>query len=319
MTDKAKRKGLSNAASGRMRVTCPPHHFGPIGPEHDPERGTGVAVGECWQSRLHCRQWGTHLPHVAGIAGQANAGAQSVVLSGAGRLSCALISRVQMRVHAHSARTARAGGYEDDRDEGEWFLYTGSGGRDLSGNKRTSKVQTSDQVFESSNKALRTSCERGLPVRVVRSHKEARSAYAPTDAEHGVRYDGVYKIVACWRLPGQQGPLVCRYLFRRCDNEPAPWCSASDTGDGPWAAEALPDEATAELARATEAVTHPAAAPAWDYDAATARWGWATAPPVPPPAPGRAAPDTPVQAALKHVRTVRRRPHKRTARESPTR
>lgn len=30
--------------------------------------------------------------------------------------------------------------YEDDRDEGEWFLYTGSGGRDLSGNKRTSKV-----------------------------------------------------------------------------------------------------------------------------------------------------------------------------------
>lgn len=31
--------------------------------------------------------------------------------------------------------------YEDDRDEGEWFLYTGSGGRDLSGNKRTNKVR----------------------------------------------------------------------------------------------------------------------------------------------------------------------------------
>jgi E3 ubiquitin-protein ligase UHRF1 len=30
--------------------------------------------------------------------------------------------------------------YEDDRDEGDWFLYTGSGGRDLSGNKRTAKV-----------------------------------------------------------------------------------------------------------------------------------------------------------------------------------
>ena len=30
--------------------------------------------------------------------------------------------------------------YEDDKDEGEWFLYTGSGGRDLSGNKRVSKV-----------------------------------------------------------------------------------------------------------------------------------------------------------------------------------
>ncbi len=33
-----------------------------------------------------------------------------------------------------------SGGYEDDKDEGEWFLYTGSGGRDLSGNKRTNKV-----------------------------------------------------------------------------------------------------------------------------------------------------------------------------------
>ena len=35
--------------------------------------------------------------------------------------------------------------YEDDRDEGEWFLYTGSGGRDLSGNKRVTKVQSFDQ------------------------------------------------------------------------------------------------------------------------------------------------------------------------------
>lgn len=34
-----------------------------------------------------------------------------------------------------------SGGYEDDHDEGEWFLYTGSGGRDLSGNKRTNKVR----------------------------------------------------------------------------------------------------------------------------------------------------------------------------------
>ena len=36
--------------------------------------------------------------------------------------------------------------YEDDRDEGEWFLYTGSGGRDLSGNKRTNKEQSFDQA-----------------------------------------------------------------------------------------------------------------------------------------------------------------------------
>jgi E3 ubiquitin-protein ligase UHRF1 len=73
----------------------------------------GVTVGEWWKDRLDCRQWGAHFPHVAGIAGQSSVGAQSVVLSG---------------------------GYEDDRDEGDWFLYTGSGGRDLSGNKRVTKV-----------------------------------------------------------------------------------------------------------------------------------------------------------------------------------
>lgn len=90
MTENAKRKGLSNAASGRMRVSCPPHHFGPIGPQFDPERGQGIRVGECWQNRLHCRQWGAHLPHVAGIAGQSEVGAQSVVLSGAPACDCFL-------------------------------------------------------------------------------------------------------------------------------------------------------------------------------------------------------------------------------------
>jgi E3 ubiquitin-protein ligase UHRF1 len=95
-------------------VTVPNDHFGPILPEHDPENGKGVVVGDWWKDRLDCRQWGAHFPHVAGIAGQSNMGAQSVVLSG---------------------------GYEDDRDEGEWFLYTGSGGRDLSGNKRTNKAR----------------------------------------------------------------------------------------------------------------------------------------------------------------------------------
>ena len=68
--------------------------------------------------------------------------------------------------------------YEDDRDEGEWFLYTGSGGRDLSGNKRVTSVQSFDQTFEKMNKALLTSCQKGLPVRVVRSAK-ARPTLVP--------------------------------------------------------------------------------------------------------------------------------------------
>ena len=44
-----------------------------------------------------------------------------------------------------------AGGYEDDTDMGEDFTYTGSGGRDLSGNRRTA-AQSSDQKLTRMNK-----------------------------------------------------------------------------------------------------------------------------------------------------------------------
>ena len=60
--------------------------------------------------------------------------------------------------------------------------------------------------------------------------QEKRSAYAPTE-EEPVRYDGIYRIARCWRKAGMQKFLVCRYLFVRCDNEPAPW----STEGGPFA------------------------------------------------------------------------------------
>lgn len=97
-TSRAVKTGKANACSGKIFVTTLPDHFGPITAEYDPTRGQGVLVGECWEDRMECRQWGAHLPHVAGIAGQSDFGSQSVALSG---------------------------GYEDDEDHGEWFLYTG--------------------------------------------------------------------------------------------------------------------------------------------------------------------------------------------------
>ncbi|MCL7035924.1 hypothetical protein MKW94_004732, partial [Papaver nudicaule] len=174
MAERAKKTGKSNACSGKTFVTTPPDHFGPILAENDPVRKQGVLVGESWEDRMECRQWGAHLPRVAGVAGQSGHGAQSVALSGS---------------------------YKCDEDHGEWFLYTGSGGRDLSRNKHTNKDQSSDQEFVKMNEALRLSCKKGYPVRVVRSHKEKRSSYAP---ETGVRYDGVYRIEKCWRKIGIQ-------------------------------------------------------------------------------------------------------------------
>lgn len=252
-TERAQRTGRANAASGRIMVNVPNDFFGPIPPEADP-RGTGVQVGEWWQDRLDCRQWGAHFPHVAGIAGQSGMGAQSVVLSG---------------------------GYEDDLDEGDWFLYTGSGGRDLSGNKRTSKVQSFDQTFDNMNLALRLSCEKGLPVRVVRSHKEKRSSYAP-GLDTPVRYDGIYRIVKCWRKRGTQGFLMCRYLFVRCDNAPAPW-SSDESGDGAWnldtLCDILPKKALREIKTAKGKVYTTSDTPFWDWDASSGQWGWAKPPP----------------------------------------
>ncbi|KAF8725435.1 hypothetical protein HU200_019957 [Digitaria exilis] len=242
-TERAKRAGKANASSGQIFVTIAPDHFGPILAENDQKRKLGVRVGETWEDRLECRQWGAHFPHIAGIAGQSTYGAQSVALSG---------------------------GYEDDEDHGEWFLYTGSGGRDLSGNKRTNKEQSSDQKFEKMNAALRISCMKGYPVRVVRSHKEKRSSYAP---ESGLRYDGIYRIEKCWRKIGIQGEFkVCRYLFVRCDNEPAPWTS-DDHGDHP-----RPLPKIAELQDATD-ITERKGRPSWDYDEKEG-WKWIVPPPI---------------------------------------
>lgn len=53
-----------------------------------------------------------------------------------------------------------------------------SGGKDLSGNKRTNKSHSFDQKFEKYNRALQVSCLQGYPVRVVRlPHHPFFSAY----------------------------------------------------------------------------------------------------------------------------------------------
>ncbi|KAL6186243.1 hypothetical protein ACLB2K_042364 [Fragaria x ananassa] len=134
-TERAKKAGNANASAGRVFVTVPKDHLGPITAEHDPERNEGVLVGRTWENRLECVQWGVHRAPVAGICGQSNHGAQSIVLSG---------------------------GYEDDEDHGE------CGGKDLGGNKRTNKEHSSDQKFVYRNESLRISCWMGYPVRVVR-------------------------------------------------------------------------------------------------------------------------------------------------------
>lgn len=196
--------GKGMACQGRTKVCSivPPNHFGAV---------PGIHVGQLWRFRVQVSEVGVHRPHVAGIHGREFEGAYSIVL---------------------------AGGYEDDLDNGDEFYYTGSGGRDLSGNKRTAE-QSHDQKLAKMNLALARNCnasidktkgneakdwKAGKPVRVVRNAKGRKhSKYAP---EEGNRYDGIYKIVKYWPEKGKSGFLVWRYLIRRDDPSPAPWSKA---------------------------------------------------------------------------------------------
>uniref|UniRef100_A0A8C4NFK1 E3 ubiquitin-protein ligase UHRF n=1 Tax=Eptatretus burgeri TaxID=7764 RepID=A0A8C4NFK1_EPTBU len=191
-------KGMACVGRTKVCTLVPSNHYGHI---------PGVPVGTMWKFRVQVSESGVHRPHVAGIHGRSSDGAYSLVL---------------------------AGGYEDDVDHGTEFTYTGSGGRDLSGNKRTAE-QSCDQKLTNMNRALALNCKAALsnsgaeakdwqlgkPVRVVRSSKGRKySKFAPKD---GNRYDGLYKVVKYWPEKGKSGFLVWRYMLRRGDLEPAPW------------------------------------------------------------------------------------------------
>ncbi|KAJ8040062.1 E3 ubiquitin-protein ligase UHRF1 [Holothuria leucospilota] len=196
--------GKGMACQGRTKVCTivPPNHFGSI---------PGIHVGQMWKFRVQVSEAGVHRPQVGGIHGRENEGAFSIVLSGA---------------------------FLDEKDNGDDFTYTGSGGRDLSGNKRTAE-QSCDQKLTKMNLALARNCNApldrvngneaqdwrgGKPVRVVRNCKGRKhSKYAP---EEGNRYDGIFKVVKYWPERGKSGFLVWRYLLRRDDPEAAPWSKA---------------------------------------------------------------------------------------------
>jgi hypothetical protein len=114
-----------------------------------------------------------------------------------------------------------SGGYPEDEDHGDYFIYTGSGGRELAeGNKRQAK-QTLDQKLERFNLGLALTCNRAArksdtqgftapdwkksqALRVLRGFKE-KSIFAPKE---GYRYDGIYKIEKYWPRKNSQNLIV---------------------------------------------------------------------------------------------------------------
>lgn len=183
----------------RKRDRPDPKVFGPI---------RGIEVGHWWPSRMACSADSVHpvchslhlplgllltgyQPTVGGIYGTGAVGAYSVAVSG---------------------------GYEDDIDEGFRFTFTGSGGRDLKGTAKQPKnlrtaPQSSDQTLTGFNLALKTSCDTGKPVRVIRGYK---AALGP---DEGYRYDGLYTVLKAWQDTGLSGFKVWRFAFKRIDGQ----------------------------------------------------------------------------------------------------
>ncbi|WP_334182079.1 YDG/SRA domain-containing protein [Novosphingobium sp.] len=146
---------------------------------------SGPERGAVFKDRRALFDAGWHNQTDAGIAGNRQTGATSVVLSG---------------------------GYPDDEDRGDMVIYTGHGGR----GGRDSTAQAANQTFDArGNAALVTSCLRGTPIRVFRGgkHKEFRPAT-------GYRYDGLYRVDSYWYETGRAGFQMCRFKLVALEGAP---------------------------------------------------------------------------------------------------
>ncbi|KAI9223299.1 hypothetical protein BC828DRAFT_376301, partial [Blastocladiella britannica] len=216
-------------------------------------------------SRRAAAQLGVHIQQMAGIDGGRvdNGGAYAIAL---------------------------AGGYEDNVDHGETFIYTGPGVHKTASASASASASSSassqepeergasdqepaaaamTEMSTASVKLARTCSaplntvtganahdrwRESLPVRVLRSNGKAswtsaaaasRRGSAPSTPTatgtvpatylappshpirfaptHGVRYDGLYKVVRYWPDDGVSGTPVWQFELRRDDDEPAPW------------------------------------------------------------------------------------------------
>ena len=109
--------------------------------------------GQWWPLQICANRDGAHGEMEAGIAGTMALGAISIVISGAGYA---------------------------DIDEGDTLQYCGT---------TASTLDPTEPSY--STKLMRTSLQKGSPVRVLRSAKTTKSTYRPS---RGLRYDGLYTI-----------------------------------------------------------------------------------------------------------------------------
>ncbi|KNZ82340.1 E3 ubiquitin-protein ligase ORTHRUS 5 [Termitomyces sp. J132] len=176
-----------------------------IPPPTDPRFGNlGVPVGKIYENRqsnsllghkiytkcVHRKELaesGLHTKTYAGISGSVALGAFSIVVSGT---------------------------YADDNDQGDFLVYTGTGGQQDPFSSHSAIV--ADQSFlHNDNRALQRSAETKRPVRVIRG--SGAGSYAPSS---GYRFDGMYVVEDAYMDKGIDGFAVCKYNLRRVAGQP---------------------------------------------------------------------------------------------------
>jgi len=170
----------------RARLARDTRYYNPIDLERNSDNGRfghieGTKIGQMWPSRRKLSESGVHVPTKAGISGGPQTGSSSVVVSGA---------------------------YTDDIDYGDTIYYTGAGGRDEDDKYGGPAEQTKDQDFHHPhNHALRASCERNRPVRLIRAvNHNGIKMY---------RYDGLYNVESADLVKGENGYAICRFKLVR--------------------------------------------------------------------------------------------------------
>lgn len=144
----------------------------------------GLEPGAWWPFQACALFHGAHGASVAGISGQPEQGAYSIVISGQ---------------------------YEGmDHDGGEVLWYSSDGSKDNTDPENITAISSMTQ-------SLRKSLTSGRPVRVLRSSK-GNKVWSPAE---GIRYDGLYQVRDIRTPRNKQHGLYEVFKLRRLPNQPS--------------------------------------------------------------------------------------------------
>ncbi|KAI1203491.1 hypothetical protein F5X97DRAFT_330171 [Nemania serpens] len=143
----------------------------------------GIPLGTWFPLQINALFWGAHGARMAGIAGSVTTGAWSIVV---------------------------AGTYEDlDTDNGDTLYYSGSNSHENTDPQRAAPASQGTKALHASNAT-------NNPVRVLRSggsfNTRNQNRYLPSC---GLRYDGLYSVVAFRQRKNRNGGLYDQFKLER--------------------------------------------------------------------------------------------------------